>query len=567
MNTQPNLDTTHLRYTDWLIANLVLYSFFLAVFTPLAAGAALVYEQQRVPQKLQAVLIIASLFWVAGLRQFVRLDDILTLRYWLLSVPLFPLGALTLRGIRMFSNFSKPKSLQEHLLEEEKKLRQQDARLESQAEVRREANAGTHRLALGAVIKSDIFPDHLGVSTSEGWLSFQEQILDQHLFLLGTTGAGKSETIKRLIFEILKHTTRDVYLVDGKGDEGLAGDIRALAHHFGRGRAPVFRLGFDTHGAIYDGFRGQKTDIYNRLCALVGVAEVEGGARYYADLNRDLLQLICYASIGVPRGFEDVRLRLDKTWLLEAYRDDPLERATIVQMEEKDIQGLARRIRPLEREFSPIVGPDGFSLENTSCAIFSMRVQSVGDTSKRFLDFLVEDIKDFVGKRQKHPAVLVIDEFGQFSNNNIISLLTLARSSKLGVILATQDTASLKDDATKRLVLANTRTKILMASDFPEEVGELAGTIYRIESSMQHEDGEITGTGSARVQHAFKVDMNEAAKLKPGEAFVIRQRHAAKVMVRAIGEVEPIEAQEPEVRTSISQTREQHTERKRPPRL
>ena len=567
MNNQPNLDTTHLRYTDWLIANLILYGFFFALFTPLAAAIAYLYEQRRVSEKLQAVLVFASLFWVLGLSQIVRLEDILSIRYWFLSVPLFPIGALTLRGIRMFSNFSKPKTLQEHLLDEERKLRAQDERLESQAESRRHDHLRSNLLTLGAVIKSDIFPPHLGVSTKDGWLSFSESVLDQHLFLLGTTGAGKSETIKRLIFEILRNTSRNIYLVDGKGDEGLAGDVRALAHHFERGRAPVFRLGFDTHGAVYDGFRGQKTDVYNRLCALVGVAEVEGGARYYADLNRDLLQLICYAPIGVPRSFEDVRLRLDKTWLLDAYRDDSLERAAIAQMEEKDIQGLARRIRPLEREFSPIVGPDGFSLEDTNCAIFSMRVQSVGDTSKRFLDFLVEDIKDFVGKRQKHPSVLVIDEFGQFSNNNIISLLTLARSSKLGVILATQDTASLKDDATKRLVLANTRTKILMASDFPEEVGELAGTIYRIESSMQHADGEITGTGSARVQHAFKVDMNEAAKLKPGEAFVIRQRHAAKVMVRAIGEVEPFEAQEPEIRQRIEETRQPREGHKRPPKL
>lgn len=567
MNSQPNLDTTHLKYTDWLIANLILYGFFLAVFTPFAAMAAFFYERQKVSHKIQFVLIVASLFWVLKLIQIVSLADILTLRYWLFSLPLFPIGALTLRGIRMFSNFAKPKTLQEHLIDEERKLRAQDERLESQAEARRETQLRNELLNLGAVIKSDIFPEHLGVSTREGWLSFSESVLDQHLFLLGTTGAGKSETIKRLIFEILKNTSRNVYLVDGKGDEGLANDVRALAHHFERGRAPVFRLGFDTHGAVYDGFRGQKTDVYNRLCALVGVAEVEGGARYYADLNRDLLQLVCYAPAGVPRGFEDVRQRLDKDWLLQAYRDDPLERATIAQMEDKDIQGLARRIRPLEREFSPIVGPEGFSLEDTSCAIFSMRVQSVGDTSKRFLDFLVEDIKDFVGKRQRHPAVLVIDEFGQFSNNNIISLLTLARSSKLGVILATQDTASLKDDATKRLVLANTRTKILMASDFPEEVGELAGTIYRIESSMQHADGEITGTGSARVQHAFKVDMNEAAKLKPGEAFVIRQRHAAKVMVRAIGEVEPFEAQEPEIRQRIKETREPSGSHKRPPKL
>lgn len=566
MNNQPNLDTTHLRYTDWLIANLILYGFFLAVFSPLSCVAAIVYERQQVPRRLQGILIVAALFWLTGLSQIVRLSDILTIRYWLLFVPLFPIGALSLKGIRMFSNFSKPRTLQEHLLEEEKKMRTQEARLEGQAESRREASSGDS-LGLGAVIKSDIFPAHLGVSTRNGWLTFDEHVLDQHLFLLGTTGAGKSESIKRLIFEILKNTQRNVYLVDGKGDETLASDVRALAHQFDRGRAPVFRLGFDTHGAVYDGFRGQKTDVYNRLCALVGVADVEGGARYYADLNRDLLQLICYAPIGVPRGFEDIRDRLKKTWLLDAYKDDPIERETIAQLDEEDIQSLARRIRPLEREFSPIVGPDGFALEDTSCAIFSMRVQSVGDTSKRFLDFLVEDIKDFVGKRQRSPAVLVIDEFGQFSNNNIISLLTLARSSKLGVILATQDTASLKDDATKRLVLANTRTKILMASDFPEEVGELAGTIYRIESSMQHEDGEITGTGSARVQHAFKVDMNEAAKLKPGEAFVIRQRHAAKVMVRAIGEIAPFEAQEPQIRQRATQAPQPRDGRRRPPKL
>jgi Cdc6-like AAA superfamily ATPase len=567
MNNQPNLDTTHLRYADWLIANLILYGFFLVVFPPFAAIAALAYERAQASQRRQLLLIIASLFWLAKLSQIVRLSDILTVRYWLLSVPLFPVGALALRGIRMFSNFSKPRTLQEHLLDEERKLRAQEARLEGRAEALAQTSPQGNWLTLGAVIKSDIFPDHLGVGTSDGWLSFDEQILDQHLFLLGTTGAGKSETIKRLIFEVFKNTGRNVYLVDGKGDETLANDVRALAHQFGRGSAPVFRLGFDTHGAIYDGFRGQKADIYNRLCALVGVEEAEGGARYYADLNRDLLQLICYAPTGVPRGFEDVRDRLKKDWLLDAYKDDPIEREAIAQLDEDDIQSLARRIRPLEREFSPIVGPDGFSLEDTTCAIFSMRVQSVGDTSKRFLDFLVEDIKDFVGKRQRSPAVLVIDEFGQFSNNNIISLLTLARSSRLGVILATQDTASLKDDATKRLVLANTRTKILMASDFPEEVGELAGTIYRIESSMQHEDGEITGTGSARVQHAFKVDMNEAAKLKPGEAFVIRQRHAAKVMVRAIGEVAPFEAQEPQVRERTTQTSEPRETKRRPPRL
>ena len=121
----------------------------------------------------------------------------------------------------------------------------------------------------------------------------------------------------------------------------------------------------------------------------------------------------------------------------------------------------------------------------------------------------------------------------------MIALLTLARSAKLGVILATQDIASLGDEDTKRLILANTRTKMLMASDFPEEVAKLAGTIYQVESSVQHDSGEATGMGSARIQHTFKVDMNEAGRLQPGEAFIIRQRYAGKLRVARVKDIPP----------------------------
>jgi hypothetical protein len=139
----------------------------------------------------------------------------------------------------------------------------------------------------------------------------------------------------------------------------------------------------------------------------------------------------------------------------------------------------------------------------------------------------------------------------------------------LGVILATQDTATLKDEQTKKNVLANTRTKLLMATDFPEEIGELAGTYYQVESSFQHSEGDITGMGSARIQHAFKIDMNEAAQLRPGEAFLIRQRFAAKIKVRAIGKIDHIPEQVEEKRlvkhAPPKQVEEKQTTKQSPP--
>ncbi len=563
MNNQPTLDQSNLNYFEWAVYNVLLYLLFIGTCGPVTSIAAFVFERFAVRRKTYALFLSGSFFWLLVVSRSFSFSQIEILEFWRYSIPLFPVASLLLKGAYMFSQFSKPKSLHEKLAEEEERLRLENERRADYAARLTEENVGEGYLMVGAQIKGDIIPPYVQIHQVNQRVYFEESILDHHIFLLGTTGAGKSETIKRLVSEVLTKTDRNIYFVDGKGDEQLAMDIRSLAHHYGRGNAPIFRLGFNTYGAIYNGFRGTAETIYNRLCALVGVSEAEGDAQYYADLNRDLLQLICYAPGGPPRNFEQVRARLKQGWLLNAYKDNPIELQDIDELEDKDIQGLSRRIRPLARVFYPCVGDDGFALEDTRCAIFSMRVQSVGDTARRFLDFLVEDLKDFVGKRQKQPSVLIIDEFGQFSNNNIISLLTLARSAKMGVILATQDTASLKDETTKKNVLANCRTKILMASDFPEEIAELAGTRYQLESSIQHEDGELTGSGSARIQHAFKIDMNEAAKLRAGEAFVIRQRHAIKVKVKAIGEVVQADPQ-PEEKRRIESKKAKKEE---PPKL
>ena len=562
VSNQPVIDNTKRGIFEWLLLNFLFYGLLLLVVGPLTLAVSLYLKTRQYLRKTQIGLIVLSIGWLALTPWLLSSFK----QFWLFSILLSPLIAFLLKGFLILSDFIKPKSLQEYLSEEENKAKAKERKLSDKASRLPEPPTEPTTLRLGARIKGDLLTGNIGFVNQQGWLLMSESVLDQHMFLLGTTGAGKSETIKRLVYEILKSTDRNIYFADGKGDAGLANDIRGLAYHNGRGKAPIFKLGFDDYGAIYHGFQGGKPDVYNRLCALVGIHEAEGDAKYYADVNRDLLQLICYAPGEPPRNFEDVRARLHKGWLLHVYRNNDIESQTIEDIKQVDIEGLARRIRPLAREFSPCIGDDGFALEDTRCAIFSMRVQSVGDTSKRFLDFLVEDLKDFIGKRQRHPSVLIIDEFGQFSNKNITALLSLARSSQLGIILATQDVASLQDETTKKLVLANTRTKLLMATDFPEDVATLAGTFYQIESSLQHQDGGVTGLGSARVQHAFKVDMNEVAQLQPGEAFLIRQRHAAKIKIKAIGAVQHIQDQQEE-RRKMRQREDTRSKNQEPPRL
>jgi len=448
-----------------------------------------------------------------------------------------PLGATLFIGWRQIMSFLRPRNLQEHLDEQEALLAHKNQALSRQAKTQAEEAAPTlpEELNLGVFIKGDRFPEHIGIRREGNWVLCRNSILSQHLLLIGSTGAGKSETIKRLIAETLTHTERDIFFIDGKGDKTLAAEVAQMVFAARGQQVPVLTLGLDEASpSLYNGFVGQPTDLYNRFSALLRLDESDGAARYYADINRDLIQLACYAPGGPPRSFAEVVERVDKKWLERAYRDDPQELYSIRNLTEEHLTGLLVRLRPIMRELANLVRPEGFILEKERGAIFSLRTQSVGDTARHFLDFLIEDVKDFVGKRQKRPGLLIIDEFGAFGNKNILALLSMARSADMGVILATQDIASLGEEDDRRLIMANTRTKILMATDFPEEVAQLAGTMYGIEASIQHQDGEATGAGSARVQHQFRVDMNETARLKGGEAFIIRQRYAAKLRVKRV---------------------------------
>lgn len=523
-------------------AQVVFYSAFLALAGPLATAAAWLLSRQALSWRFYLMATPLSVLWVWRLLLYLeQVNGPLTAvgMWWVGLTLACPAGSLVIKGWRIVFDFMRPRDLDEHLQEQQQYYDWKNAQLSRDA-ARREGQTPPARpawLNLGVHIKGDRLPDHLGVARQGHWVQLADPVLDQHLLMVGATGAGKSQAIKRLVAETLAATDRDIFLVDGKGDVVLAREVAQMIYQARRRPVPIFTLGMGERGCIYHGFCGAREAVWNRLVALVGAPDASGDARFYADINRDLLQLACYAGEDVPRSFEELLARLNLAWLQDAYRGNALEQPTVDTIPQSWLDGLLVHLRPLARSLQPLMGPEGFVLEEQQGAIFSLRTQSVPDSARTFLDFFIEDIKDFVGNRQRRPGLLIIDEFGSFQNENIIDLLMMARSARLGVVLATQDVSTLGGEEQRQRILSNTRTKLLMATDFPEQIAQLAGTIYQIEASIQHEEGQATGLGSARVQHAFRIDMNEAARLQPGEAFLIRQRHVAKLRVKQVGDV------------------------------
>lgn len=229
-----------------------------------------------------------------------------------------PLGATLFIAWRQLMSFLRPRNLQEHLDEQEERLAYKNQVLSRQAKTQAQETAPTlpEELNLGVFIKGDRFPEYIGIRREGNWVLCRNSILSQHLLLIGSTGAGKSETIKRLIAETLTHTERDIFFIDGKGDKTLAAEVAQMVFAARGQQVPVFTLGLDEASpSLYNGFVGQPTDLYNRFSALLRLDESDGAARYYADINRDLIQLACYAPGGPPRSFAEVveRVRGEST--------------------------------------------------------------------------------------------------------------------------------------------------------------------------------------------------------------------------------------------------------------
>lgn len=472
-------------------------------------------------------LLLLCLWWIVFPGQFSLW------RWYVLSIPLAPIGAILIDVMTPLIRRAFTYDLDELLV-----LQTQDQARHLDRNRRRAARyaltAVPDHIPMAPVIEThQTFPGHTGVAQHRGWLHLSLKALGQHMFVQGSPGSGKTEMLKWLTTCVLQHTDWDLFFIDGKGDEGLAEYLVEAAGQLRGFSPPVFKLGQGVRGSAYNAFIGQRQDIYNRLVASLDTGQVTGGAAYYANANKTLLQLICYAPCGPPHDFADLQRRLNLKWLVRAYKDDKQELHNIAAVK-KHLDDLAVWLQPLIRDFQADVHRDGFTFDQARVGIFSIRTQSVGETSRSLLNILNADLLDFMGKRQHRPTVVIVDEFQAFKNESLVETLSLGRSSQLALVLATQDVASLGKQDLARRILANTKTKILMATDFPEDVGQIAGTRQILEHSYQHDEGLVTGVGTSRLQHQHMISLNDVARLAPGEAFLIRQRCSARVQFRLV---------------------------------
>lgn len=273
---------------------------------------------------------IAVAFLLRGVFQPADWYDVAIL--WLISVPLVPVGAVTMVGSGRIARRRRPPTLierwQAQTAEDAARNAASEERLGADGEL---PGAPPGSVRLGRLIGTSSFRPDSGVWRSGPWIGLEESVLDHHTLVIGTPGSGKTETLKRVIAEVLENLPeRDLLVVDGRGEPKLEQAVRDLVWHHHREPTHVCRLGIDRPAERYDAFRGDADAVYNRLLALVEVDQLEGNAIYYGRMIRDLFGLACKApGLGPPRSFEALRERLTAGWLRDAWRDDSWDQALL----------------------------------------------------------------------------------------------------------------------------------------------------------------------------------------------------------------------------------------------
>ena len=436
-------------------------------------------------------------------------------RWWALTLPLAPAFAFLVVALR-------PKTVGEQREREQRRGERTRERQERRA--RRQLGAVEPRQDEPAAVLGRKVSGEAVLPVHRGELCLPLSRLERHLLVLGASGSGKTETLLRLAWAVAQASDWQVLFLDAKGDERTQRRFHALMRDAGR-EARLFPR------EPYDGWRGEAREITNRLVGLIDFA-TEGGATYYRDTATNIVRLATEAPGGPPRSAPELLSRLRRERLEALWSGRP-EADDVAAYAPRQVDECRQRYQSFFRSAAGQL--DGrWAFEDAGAGYLLLNELAYGEETAKLARFLVEDFKQYVAARKprERRTLLIVDEFsGVAEGAPVARVVETVRSYGAAVVLAPQVAEGMGGAEAAARIIGSVGTVVLHQLPAPEELVRIAGTRLVVESSLQHDEGQATGLGSARTQHAFKVDPNEVRALQPGMCFVIGSGRAAKVAI------------------------------------
>lgn len=426
----------------------------------------------------------------------------------------------------------------------------------------------------------------LGVSERGNTIEVSDQELNQHCFLVGTTGSGKTVTLGNFTESAIQRGIPLVY-VDGKGESQLVADLKRMAEKHGR-KFYLFSVNGHPDGCRWNPLaRGQATEKKDKLISLTDWTEPH--YRYEAErylqavfmmfeaLNKksDIPGVAQYLYPKIAHGLareikdEGIKERLleelsaGKTVeglanriavlaaseignLFQGYnlykkqapareeKESNINLGDLLGLEQEQLTDALEDVPIREEDTRPILDLDQ-AIREQAVVLFSLNSLRFRDFSQLIGRLVVNDLRTTIARRYdrlgRDYIFGVFDEFHVFASIQVVDILAQARGAGFCTLIATQSLSDLDlvDRSLTGRIVENCNTFIIQAQNYPENAERLASIIGTQDSLAQtyQVEGYVmpvgTGMGTYRETREFIVHPDEIKRLRTGEAVLVRK--------------------------------------------
>jgi type IV secretory pathway TraG/TraD family ATPase VirD4 len=394
----------------------------------------------------------------------------------------------------------------------------------------------------------------LGINLIDGSsVKLTDEELNQHMFVMGTTGAGKTVAILNTVLHSAKKGYPLIFL-DGKGQIDLIERLAKLSQDYGR----IFRVftlrpeavspEYQKYIASYNPFAaGTFTEWKNRILSLF--AEVKGkGQQHFALLEEDLINAV-----------SQVLFKTCKTVDLEFLYHALSNVDFIIELAQKSGNDmLAHKLENMDKElvkdvaimlglfvessYGKLFQTDGISnvisirsaIENNEIILFLLDSSAYKSDTEKIAKLIINDINSSFSELVKaKTSYCVFDEFASYACSNLSDTISLMRSKGMHAIIGTQSVVSisLKSEETRRVAeeLKSCCNTYLCLAINNEQDAEIMGKVYNtkddfeVTTQIDVSIGGATGMGSSKAIKVFNVNPEQFKNLSVGEGFLYRK--------------------------------------------
>ncbi|MEV0344039.1 type IV secretory system conjugative DNA transfer family protein [Nocardia sp. NPDC050713] len=422
-------------------------------------------------------------------------------------------------------------------------------------------------------------PDTVWSSLTKGHdrrLTIPLAALDQHIYVLGNSGSGKTTMQFRLsaglfVADWQKHLAGGprpllVYM-DCGGDYKTS---REFVEMMGRLGVQPDRIGLWPDAAALDLWSLKPEEVTETLQKMVcPSAPSDAAQEYFFKSRRRVIRLAMGTTehlgrpVPPPRSRRELFQRLSSASALKALY--PMDKAI-----QEEIDGFATTKPPMVasvagmlRDIWDSLGPaiDGGKPFDAYDALF-LRIPGTTqkDTARAQAAALLEMLLKYAATPGHGRRIrLILDETAAVNDAQgdigVIEVLERARKYDMSMVVSAQNVEGLGPDAAaaRRIMVAASGGAILMRGDGQKESSELYGTAPKAESTRHTLGGNHGDEGSTGVADTFLVHPDALSEFERGDAVYVRGRRAiwGHITPLDLGELPRIDQTEDSMRAPV----------------